>query len=59
MDSILDSYEKGEKFFLYTGRGPSSKSMHIGHLVPFIFTKYKTYKNIIKTDIYKKHFKFL
>ncbi|OEH79481.1 tryptophanyl-tRNA synthetase [Cyclospora cayetanensis] len=27
-------------FYLYTGRGPSSESLHIGHLVPFIFTKY-------------------
>jgi len=25
---------------LYTGRGPSSESLHIGHAVPFIFTKY-------------------
>ena len=22
------------------GRGPSSESMHLGHLLPFIFTKY-------------------
>lgn len=27
-------------FYIYTGRGPSSESLHIGHLVPFIFTKY-------------------
>lgn len=40
LNAILDSYEKGEKFFLYTGRGPSSESMHIGHLIPFIFTKF-------------------
>ncbi|XP_024358588.1 tryptophan--tRNA ligase, cytoplasmic [Physcomitrium patens] len=39
-DKILDSYEKGEKFYLYTGRGPSSESLHLGHLVPFMFTKY-------------------
>lgn len=25
---------------MYTGRGPSSESLHIGHAVPFIFTKY-------------------
>jgi len=37
---ILDRYEKGEPFFLYTGRGPSSESMHLGHLIPFIFTKW-------------------
>ena len=32
--------EKGNKFFLYTGRGPSSEAMHLGHLVPFMFTKW-------------------
>ncbi|VEU23606.1 DEKNAAC104764 [Brettanomyces naardenensis] len=37
---ILDLYEHGEPFFLYTGRGPSSDSMHLGHMVPFIFTKW-------------------
>ena len=38
-DWILDKYEKGEKFFLYTGRGPSGHT-HVGHLIPWIFTKY-------------------
>jgi tryptophanyl-tRNA synthetase len=37
---ILDRYEKKEPFFLYTGRGPSSDSMHIGHVVPFTLTKW-------------------
>jgi len=27
-------------FYLYTGRGPSSGSMHLGHLVPFMFTQW-------------------
>ena len=36
---ILDKYEKGIPFFLYTGRGPSSDSMHVGHSIPFEFTK--------------------
>ena len=36
---LLEEYEKGEKFVLYTGRGPSGP-VHIGHLVPWIFTKY-------------------
>ena len=40
LDKILNLYEQGEPFFLYTGRGPSSDSMHMGHLVPFIFTKW-------------------
>ncbi|KAK4364853.1 hypothetical protein RND71_016211 [Anisodus tanguticus] len=39
-NDILDSYEKGEKFYLYTGRGPSSEALHLGHLIPFMFTKY-------------------
>lgn len=29
-----------EPFFLYTGRGPSSDSMHIGHSLVFDFVKY-------------------
>ncbi|XP_028808788.1 tryptophan--tRNA ligase, cytoplasmic [Neltuma alba] len=37
---ILDAYERGEKFYLYTGRGPSSEALHLGHLIPFMFTKY-------------------
>jgi tryptophanyl-tRNA synthetase len=37
---LLDKYEKGEKFFLYTGRGPSSVAVHIGHLLPWILTKW-------------------
>src|SRR3989344_2095027 len=36
---LLDEYEKGNKFFLYTGRAPSGK-IHIGHLIPWIFTKW-------------------
>ena len=39
LDIALDSYEKGNKFYLYTGRGPSGE-MHLGHLLPFVFTKW-------------------
>lgn len=39
-DLILNYYEQGRPFFLYTGRGPSSDSMHIGHTIPFEFTKW-------------------
>lgn len=39
LNIILDRHEKGQPFYLYTGRGPSSDSMHIGHTVPFSFTK--------------------
>jgi len=37
---ILDRKEAGKPFYLYTGRGPSSHAMHLGHLVPFMFTKW-------------------
>jgi tryptophanyl-tRNA synthetase len=37
LDTVLDLYDKGVKFVLYTGRGPSGP-VHIGHLVPWIFT---------------------
>ena len=37
LDTVLDLYDKGIKFVLYTGRGPSGP-VHIGHLVPWIFT---------------------
>lgn len=36
----LDAFEKGEEIYLYTGRGPSSESLHLGHMIPFMFTKY-------------------
>ncbi|KAF8091880.1 hypothetical protein N665_0433s0045 [Sinapis alba] len=39
-NEVLDAYERGDKFYLYTGRGPSSESLHLGHLIPFMFTKY-------------------
>lgn len=40
LNRILDRYEQKKPFYLYTGRGPSSDSMHLGHLVPFIFCQY-------------------
>ena len=39
MNWLLDEYEKGNKFFLYTGRGPSGHT-HLGHMLPWIFTKW-------------------
>jgi tryptophanyl-tRNA synthetase len=39
LDWILDEYQKGNKFYLYTGRGPSGH-VHLGHLMPWLFTKY-------------------
>ena len=40
LDLVLNAYEKGEEIYLYTGRGPSSASLHLGHMVPFMFAKY-------------------
>ncbi len=36
---LLDEYEKGNKFYLYTGIAPSG-SMTLGHLIPFMFTQW-------------------
>lgn len=38
-DWLLTKYENGDPFYLYTGRGPSG-SVHLGHLLPWLFTKY-------------------
>ncbi|MBA3977207.1 MAG: tryptophan--tRNA ligase [Nitrosopumilus sp.] len=39
LDWIINEYQKGNKFYLYTGRGPSGL-IHLGHLMPWLFTKY-------------------
>jgi tryptophanyl-tRNA synthetase len=39
MNWLLDEYEKGNKFFLYTGCGPSG-AIHLGHMIPWMFTKW-------------------
>jgi tryptophanyl-tRNA synthetase len=46
---LLDEYEKGNKFFLYTGRGPSGHT-HLGHLIPWTFTKWLQDK--FKTELW-------
>jgi tryptophanyl-tRNA synthetase len=38
-DWILEKFQEGTEFFLYTGRGPSGK-IHLGHIMPWIFTKW-------------------
>jgi tryptophanyl-tRNA synthetase len=40
LNPILDDHQNGNDFYLYTGRGPSSQSLHLGHMIPFQFTKY-------------------
>src|SRR5512136_485050 len=49
LDTVLDLYDKGIRFVLYTGRGPSGP-VHIGHLVPWIFTLHLQEK--FKTRLY-------
>jgi len=39
LDWILERYEQGEKFYLYTGRGPSGHT-HLGHMVTWFLTKW-------------------
>lgn len=39
LDKVLSAWEEGKEFYLYTGRGPSGP-VHLGHLMPWIFTKY-------------------
>jgi tryptophanyl-tRNA synthetase len=38
LNQVLDAIEAGRPVFLYTGRGPSTPSMHLGHHVPFAMT---------------------
>ncbi|XP_017141493.1 tryptophan--tRNA ligase, cytoplasmic [Drosophila miranda] len=40
LHTILTLKEQGKPFYLYTGRGPSSGSLHVGHLIPFMMTKW-------------------
>ncbi|MEA4977084.1 MAG: tryptophan--tRNA ligase [Methanomassiliicoccaceae archaeon] len=39
INQLLDEYDKGNKFVLYTGRGPSGNT-HLGHMMPWIFNKW-------------------
>ncbi len=49
LDLILKDYSEGKNFFLYTGRAPSL-GMHIGHLIPFVFTKWL--QDVFKVNVY-------
>eukprot|EP01064_Diplonema_japonicum_P010791 TRINITY_DN1802_c0_g1_i4.p1 TRINITY_DN1802_c0_g1~~TRINITY_DN1802_c0_g1_i4.p1 ORF type:complete len:402 (+),score=111.63 TRINITY_DN1802_c0_g1_i4:43-1248(+) len=40
LEQAMQEIMNEKKFYLYTGRGPSDKTMHIGHAVPFMLTKY-------------------
>lgn len=37
LDLVIKDWKEGKGFFLYTGRAPSL-GMHIGHMIPFLFT---------------------
>lgn len=39
LDWLMKEYKKGNKFFLYTGAGPSGP-IHLGHLMVWYFTKW-------------------
>ncbi len=39
LDWLLNMYEAGQRFVLYTGRGPSGP-VHIGHIIPWVFTRH-------------------
>lgn len=39
LDKLLKEFDAGKPFFLYTGRAPSGP-VHMGHLVPWMFTKW-------------------
>lgn len=40
LEQILNDYEQNKPIYIYTGRGPSTKSLHLGHMIPFMFTKW-------------------
>jgi len=40
LDRLLTAYEKHEPIYIYTGRGPSSEALHLGHVLPFIFVRW-------------------
>lgn len=40
LDVILDDYESGKQIYIYTGRGPTTASLHLGHMIPLMFTKW-------------------
>lgn len=40
LEKMLHLHSIGKPFYIYTGRGASSKSLHLGHLNVFSFTKY-------------------
>ncbi|MFH1915806.1 MAG: tryptophan--tRNA ligase [Nanoarchaeota archaeon] len=46
---VLNEFEKGHPFFLYTGRAPSGHT-HLGHIMPWLFTKWL--QDAFKVDLW-------
>mmetsp|Transcript_64389 Transcript_64389/g.119713 ORF Transcript_64389/g.119713 Transcript_64389/m.119713 type:complete len:650 (+) Transcript_64389:177-2126(+) len=40
LDKLLTAVEQGKSFYVYTGIGPSSPDLHLGHLLPFTLAKW-------------------
>lgn len=40
LDKVIEHRLKGGEMFIYTGRGPSADSLHLGHMLPMQFTAY-------------------
>jgi len=40
LNQLCECAEQGKPFYLYTGRGPSSAALHLGHLIPFLMTQW-------------------
>ena len=40
LKKVINEHKEGKPIFLYTGRSPGSGEMHLGHLIPFHFTRY-------------------
>lgn len=38
LEEILDDHEAGKPIFLYTGRGPTTDALHLGHIISYYFT---------------------
>lgn len=39
LERLLELHVEKKPFYLYSGRGPSSDGLHLGHLIPLIVTK--------------------
>lgn len=49
LEKTLKDYEDGKPFYLYTGRGPSGMT-HLGHIMPWIFTKWM--QDVFDAELY-------